>query len=176
MNMLTKKIPIGKLSENPDNPRLIKTNKYYQLVKSLKEFPEMLKIRPIVVNKDHIILGGNMRYKASIEAGLKEVDVIKVDLSPEQEKEFIIKDNIGFGDWDWDSLGNEWDNEQLKEWGLDVWQTNDIDLNEFFDEAPTEAVEKKKDPLEWYNLFVDFVSENDSHLYNKACKYADDNE
>jgi hypothetical protein len=108
---------------NRQNPRIIRDNKFKKLVASIKEFPEMLKLRPIVVNKDMIILGGNMRYKACVEAGLKEVWVLRAnDLTEEQEKEFVVKDNVGFGEWDWDILANEFDNKELKEWGVDVWQ------------------------------------------------------
>jgi len=119
MKIQTVKISSVKL--NQDNPRFIKDDKFKQLVKSIKEFPEMLKIRPIVVNNDNVILGGNMRLKACKEAGLKEVHIIKADdLTEKQQKEFIIKDNVGFGQWEWDMLANEWDNEQLEDWGLDV--------------------------------------------------------
>jgi hypothetical protein len=113
---------IVKLSEvklNPNNPRLIKDDKFKKLVQSIKDFPEMLNIRPIVVNQDMIILGGNMRYKACKEAGLKEIPVIVTDLTEEQQKEFLIKDNVSGGEWDWDLL-NEWDTEQLEDWGLDI--------------------------------------------------------
>ena len=82
----------------------------------------MLATRPIVVNKDYVILGGNMRYRACKEAGLKEVPIVMVDWDEEKQKEFVIKDNVGFGEWDWDILANEWDATQLEEWGLDVWQ------------------------------------------------------
>ena len=116
-------LKISAVKPNTDNPRIIKDNKFKKLVASIKEFPEMLKLRPIVVNKDMIILGGNMRYKACIEAGLKEVWVLKAaDLTKEQENEFIVKDNVGFGEWDWDILANIWDTKKLKDWGLDVWQ------------------------------------------------------
>jgi hypothetical protein len=116
-------LKISAVKPNTDNPRVIRDNKFQKLVSSIKGFPEMLKLRPIVVNKDMIILGGNMRYKASIEAGLKEVWVLKAeDLTEEQEKEFIVKDNVGFGEWDWDILANIWDTKKLKDWGLDVWQ------------------------------------------------------
>ena len=81
----------------------------------------MLATRPIVVNKDYVILGGNMRYRACKEAGLKEVPIVMVDWDEEKQKEFVIKDNVGFGEWDWDILANEWDATQLEEWGLDVW-------------------------------------------------------
>ena len=136
-------LKISAVKPNTDNPRVIRDNKFQKLVASIKEFPEMLKLRPIVVNKDMIILGGNMRYKACIEAGLKEVWVLKAeDLTEEQEKEFIVKDNVGFGEWDWDILANIWDTKKLKDWGLDVWQPeeeidysvlDDIDLGETLD-------------------------------------------
>ena len=136
-------LKISVIRPNTDNPRVIRDNKFKKLVASVKEFPEMLKLRPIVVNKDMIILGGNMRYKACIEAGLKEVWVLKAaDLTKEQENEFIVKDNVGFGEWDWDILANIWDTKKLKDWGLDVWQPeeeidysvlDDIDLGETLD-------------------------------------------
>jgi len=106
---------------NKDNPRVIKDDKFKKLVKSIQEFPEMLEIRPIVVNDEMVVLGGNMRLKACIEAGLTEVPIIKASsLTPEQQKEFIIKDNVGFGEWEWDVLANEWDVEKLIDWGLDI--------------------------------------------------------
>ena len=121
--MKSELIKISKVKSNPDNPRLIKDNKFHKLVKSIKEFPEMLKIRPIVVNEDLIVLGGNMRLKACKEAGLKEVPIIKVsELTAKQQREFTIKDNVGFGQWDWDMVANEWDSELLNEWAMDVWQ------------------------------------------------------
>ena len=109
-----------KIKANPNNPRLIKGNKFKKLVQSIKDFPEMLKLRPIVVNKEMIVLGGNMRLKACIDAGLKEVWIAKAwELTPEQEKEFIVKDNSNFGEWDFDVLANEWDMKKLEDWGLD---------------------------------------------------------
>lgn len=120
------KVKIGDIRINPDNPRIIKDYKFKKLVKSIKEFPEMLEIRPIVVNEDNIILGGNMRYKACQDANIDEVYIIKAkDLSEEQQKEFLIKDNSGFGEWDWDILANNWDQDKLGEWGLDVPYTDD---------------------------------------------------
>ena len=114
-------VSINSIKSNPDNPRVIRDDKFKKLVKSIQEFPQMLSLRPIVVNDDMIVLGGNMRLKACKEAGLKEVPIIKAsDLSEEQQREFIIKDNVGFGEWDWDVLANEWDEELLKDWGLDV--------------------------------------------------------
>jgi ParB-like chromosome segregation protein Spo0J len=123
-------VKITEVKANPNNPRTIKDEKFKKLVESIKGFPEMLSLRPIVVNDDMVVLGGNMRLKACKEAGLKEVPIIKAsELTDEQQKEFIIKDNVGFGDWDWDALANEWDAEQLDEWGLDVpnFETGELD-------------------------------------------------
>ena len=105
---------------NPNNPRLIKDDKFKKLVQSIKDFPEMLDIRPIVVNKDMIILGGNMRYRACKEAGIKEIPVIVTDLSEDKQREFLIKDNTSGGEWDWDMIANEWDADELEAWGLDL--------------------------------------------------------
>jgi ParB-like chromosome segregation protein Spo0J len=114
-------VNINKVRTNPNNPRIIKDDKFQKLVKSIQEFPQMLEIRPIVVNDDMIVLGGNMRLKACLEAGLKEIPIIKAsNLTEEQQKEFIIKDNVGFGEWDWNDLANNWDAEQLETWGLDI--------------------------------------------------------
>jgi hypothetical protein len=131
-------IKISQVKSNPNNPRLIKNDKFKKLVKSVQDFPEMLELRPIVVDENMIVLGGNMRLKACIEAGLKEVWIEVADLTEQQKKEFTIKDNVGFGEWEWDMLANEWDSVQLAEWGLDVWQNEDdiediegvIDFNE----------------------------------------------
>ncbi len=119
--MKTEKVKITQVKTNPNNPRLIKDDKFKKLVRSIKEFPEMLEIRPIVVDKDNIVLGGNMRLRACKEAGLKEVHIIQADkLTEKQQREFIIKDNVGFGEWDWDDIANGWDVEQLKMYGLDM--------------------------------------------------------
>jgi hypothetical protein len=115
-------IAISKVRPNSDNPRYIKDEKFKKLVQSLRDFPEMANVRPIVVNKEMVVLGGNMRLKAMQEAGWSEVPVQVVDWSEEKQREFIIKDNVGFGEWDWDELANTWDAEELKDWGLDVWQ------------------------------------------------------
>jgi ParB-like chromosome segregation protein Spo0J len=134
--MKTEKVKIGKIKTNPNNPRLIKDDKFKKLVKSIKEFPEMLEIRPIVVDKDNIVLGGNMRLRACQEAGLKEVYILQADkLTEKQQREFIIKDNVGFGEWDWDDLANEWDTEELEDWGLDlpVFKENEDELKDISD-------------------------------------------
>ena len=128
--METKKISISKIKKNPKNPRLIKDSKFDKLVKSIQEFPQMLEIRPIVVNTDMVILGGNMRFEAAKKAGLKEVSIIIADqLTADQQAEFIIKDNVGFGDWDWDMLANEWDEELLEDWGLDLPDYEELNEN-----------------------------------------------
>lgn len=132
--MAIQKISISKVKPNQDNPRLIKDDKFKKLVQSIIDFPEMLAIRPIVVNKDMIILGGNMRYKACKEAGLKEIPIIKAnELTPEQQKEFIIKDNVGFGEWNWEELANDWDTEKLEGWGLDMPKEKDLNEEDLFD-------------------------------------------
>jgi site-specific DNA-methyltransferase (adenine-specific) len=119
--MEIKLVKLSEIKSNPNNPRIIKDDKFRKLVNSIQEFPKMLEIRPIVVNADMIVLGGNMRLKACKEAGLKEVPVIFAhDLTDEEQKQFIIKDNVGFGEWDWDMIANEWDEVQLQEWGLDI--------------------------------------------------------
>lgn len=116
-----KVVKLSEIKSNPNNPRIIKDDKFGKLVKSIQEFPKMLEIRPIVVNADMIVLGGNMRLKACKEAGLKEVPIIFADdLTEDEQKQFIIKDNVGFGEWDWDMIANEWDAEEVEEWGLDI--------------------------------------------------------
>ena len=115
------KVKISEIKLNESNPRFIKDDKFKKLVKSIKDLPQMLDIRPIVVNKDMMVLGGNMRLKACVEAGLKEVPIIIADnLTKEQEKEFLIKDNVSGGEWDWDMIANEWNEVELIEWGLDI--------------------------------------------------------
>jgi len=114
-------IDINKIQGNRENPRVIKDDKFKKLVRSIEEFPEMLYLRPIVVNKDMVILGGNMRHKAAKDAGLKEIPIIIAEnLDEAKEREFIIKDNVGFGEWDWDALANLWEPDELYDWGLDL--------------------------------------------------------
>ena len=119
--MKVDKVKISEVKTNPKNPRLIKDDKFKKLVKSIQDFPQMLEIRPIVVDENNIVLGGNMRLKACKEAGLKEVFIVRAEnLTKEQKDEFIVKDNVGFGEWDWDILANEWDVEKIQDWGLDL--------------------------------------------------------
>ena len=124
--MNTEIVKIEKVLPNPSNPRIIKDDKFKKLVKSIQEFPQMLELRPIVVDANMIVLGGNMRLKACVAAGLKEVPIVIADnLTEEQQAEFIIKDNVGFGEWDWDILANEWDMEALQGWGLNILSFED---------------------------------------------------
>ena len=115
------RVPVSSIQPNPNNPRKLDKQKFEKLVQSIKDFPEMLHKRPIIV-ADGVILGGNMRHKAAIAAGLKEIPIIDAsDWTEEQRQQFIIKDNVSFGEWDWDILANEWDPVELELWGLDVW-------------------------------------------------------
>lgn len=119
------KVKISEVKANPKNPRVIKDDKFKKLVKSIQEFPDMLNKRPLIVFTDvdgkYVVLGGNMRLKACNELGMKEIPITVADeWTEEQKNEFLIKDNVGFGEWDWDDLANEWDADKLTEWGLDI--------------------------------------------------------
>ncbi|MDC0009193.1 ParB N-terminal domain-containing protein [Winogradskyella sp.] len=163
----SKLIPIGKIKPNKDNPRIIKDDKFKKLVKSIEDFPKMLELRPIVVNDDMVVLGGNMRLRACKEAGLTEVPIIMAnELTEEQQREFIIKDNVGFGDWDWDMIANEWDSELLNEWSLDVWQPEEnLELDDFFEQE--NEIEDSKIEL---NAIVLNYSEDDYNLIIEELK------
>lgn len=127
---------ITEIKSNPNNPRLIKDHKFKQLVKSIQDFPQMLELRPIVIDENNMVLGGNMRLKACLEAGLTDVPVIHANnLTEAQKKEFIIKDNISFGEHDWDALANEWNIIELDEWGLDIPAFANNDIEETKDNA-----------------------------------------
>lgn len=119
---------LSEIKANPKNPRLIKDAAFKELVQSLKDLPEMAEVRPIVVNKGHMILGGNMRYRAMLEAGWKEAPVVVVDWPKAKQEQFIIKDNLQKGEWDWEILANEWDPNLLKEWGLYLPPLEDEDF------------------------------------------------
>jgi ParB-like chromosome segregation protein Spo0J len=134
-------VPIKSIIANKNNPRFIKDDKFKKLVESIKAFPEMLELRPIIVDEEMIVLGNNMRLKACIEVGLKEVWIDKANgLSEAQKREFIIKDNVGFGLWDWDILANDYNVAQITDWGLDLPN----DLFEEEEEAKEEAIKDKE--------------------------------
>jgi hypothetical protein len=161
---------VASLKPNPNNPRIIKDDKFYKLVESIKNFPEMLEARPIVVNQDLIVLGGNMRLKALIEAGIKEVPVEVVQWDEDKQRQFIIKDNVGFGEWDWNELANTWDSVELANWGLDIpfWK------------ADSDAVETVNEKDEWigmpefesqeagFKMVITFDNEEDREEFTKA--------
>ena len=147
-------VKIQEVKLNPNNPRLIKDDKFKKLCQSIKDFPEMLNIRPIVVNQDMIILGGNMRYKACKEAGLKEIPIIITDLSEDKQREFLIKDNTSGGEWDWELLANEWDSEQLESWGLDLVGFGD-------NPNPTEDKDLSDDLKEMFEVIITCGNESE---------------
>jgi hypothetical protein len=152
-----KEIEIKKIKPNPNNPRIIKDDKFKKLVQSLKDLPEMAKVRPIVVNKDMIVLGGNMRLKAMQEAGWKKAPVEVVDWDEEKQKQFIIKDNIAYGEWDWDVLANNWDNVELAEWGL-IPTDYGVDVNKLaFNTEDTHTEEITHNDLQAENSHVKMV-------------------
>ena len=157
---MKKKIDINKKKPNEENPRLINEEKFNKLVKSIKDFPEMLEKRPLVVDEDYVVLGGNMRLKALEKAGVKSVWIDMAEgWSEEKKQEFIIKDNVSFGAWDWDILANEWDNNKINEWGLDFLFDKDINLDNFFEDKEEEIDKKNKIILEYneieYNKIID---------------------
>jgi len=138
---------IADITPNPDNPRVIKDDKFQKLTESIRTFPQMLELRPIVINADGVVLGGNMRLRACQAAGLKDVPVIRADtLTPEQQREFIIKDNVGFGEWDWDALANSWDTEALHAWGVDMPALPDFDPGTIEDQGKLDEKATKKCP------------------------------
>jgi hypothetical protein len=137
------RVPIGTIKNNPNNPRVIKDDKFKKLVQSIKDLPEMAEVRPVVVNTDMVVLGGNMRLKAMREAGWKDVPIQVVDWDEDKQRQFIIKDNVSGGEWNWEMLVNEWDTEELQEWCLDLpgFDLNANELGEDFtlpdgDKAP----------------------------------------
>lgn len=180
---MIEQINIQKIYGNPVNPRLIKEDKFKKLVKSIQEFPEMLKLRPIVVNNEYGILGGNMRYKACLELGLKTVWVIKADnLTEEQMQQFVIKDNVSSGEWDWDVLANQWKSEELNDWGMEVWNPSlntdfipEYSPNSDQKQLTKEEYEQRKQELQNKNLssersLVDCICPNCYHEFNIESK------
>ena len=133
--IVVKVVKITEIKANPNNPRILKDDKFRKLVTSIEKFPEMADVRPIVVNMDMVVIGGNMRLRAMKEVGWKEAPVQMVDWTEEQQKEFIIKDNLGYGEWDWDDLANNWDEQELTDWGLDIPNFNNNDIKEKEDNA-----------------------------------------
>lgn len=153
-------IPIGRLRANPTNPRVLRDDKFAKLKQSLQDFPDMLNKRPIVAVTDlqgnYMVLGGNMRLKACMDLKMKQVPVILVDeWTEEQRREFIVKDNVGFGEWDWDQLANEWDAGQLSDWGLDL------------PKDPLPVDEDQEDYVPGFRLVIECTSEAQQQQYFK---------
>jgi len=163
--MKTQTVKIKEVKNNPNNPRLIKDDKFKKLVQSIKDFPEMLNIRPIVVNEDMVILGGNMRYKACLEAGLKEVPIIKASgLTQEKQREFIIKDNVSGGEWDW-TLLQEWDSLELENWGLDLPSfAADVDYSILDEEDVSDQLKEMTDGVK-KAIQIEFEAEHYDEAY-----------
>ncbi len=159
---------LSKVKKNPSNPRVVKDEKFAKLVNSIKEFPKMMELRPMVVSDDWVVLGGNMRLKALQELGYKDIPDNWVkqasDLTEEEQKRFIIADNVGFGDWDFDMLRNDFDVAELDDWGLTVFEAEDIDLDDFFEEQP-----EQEDVEEKHKIILEY-SEEEYHQIQEAIK------
>lgn len=176
---MIQKVPITQIKLNPNNPRVIKDDKFKQLVKSIRDLPEMGMVRPIVVNKDMIVLGGNMRLKAMKEVGIKEVPITIVDWDEDKQRQFIIKDNIGYGEWDFDMLANEWDELELQDWGMTMphfghqindLNENDLDMTEEFDLIETSS------GLQKVVFIFDGPEEAESYLKNAGLEVKKQNQ
>jgi len=153
---MIQKIKVSEIRPNPNNPRVIKDEKFKKLLKSITDFPQMLELRPIVVNDDMIVLGGNMRLKALEHLGIEETYIIKAkDLTIKQEQEFIIKDNVGYGEWDWEQLANEWDVEDLDDWGLDLPLDYQVDGMEDGDQIELEQSVQIEPPKEYILIMAE---------------------
>ena len=117
---------LNEIRPNPKNPRVLRDDKFQKLKKSIEDFPKMMELRPIVVDDEGVILGGNMRFRALQDIYGKNGEIpdewVKraADLTEDEKRQFVIKDNAAFGQWDWDVLANEWDADELAEWGIDV--------------------------------------------------------
>jgi len=171
---MKKQVDISEVKQNAVNPRIIKDAKFKKLVDSVKSFPDMLEKRPIVVDESMTVLGGNMRLKACKEAGLKKVWIdVAEGWTDKQKKEFIIKDNVGFGEWDWDILANDWEEQEISDWGLDVWQPEeDVDYSAL-DDVDLEGALSGKEKGVKRGIQIEFDPEHYEEafeLINKARK------
>lgn len=161
INMKQQIVPIDKLKNNkgqinglPKNPRFCKDHKFVQLKQSIKEDPEMLELREVIAvdyNGELVVIAGNMRLNACLELGIKEVPckILPQDTPIDKLKAITIKDNVGFGEHDWDALANDWDVEELAHWGLDLpIEAVDEDELESFDEEETFIIKLTCNSLE----------------------------
>ena len=165
-------LKISKVLPNPKNPRVIKDHQFKALVKSIKEFPKMLEIRPIVVNSDMIILGGNMRLKACQEAGLKEIPVIVAkDLTESEQREFTIKDNVSLGEWDWETIFNDWDTNLLLDWGMNIGIAKEMDrINDLHDEIDNVGLPEFDIIDKPFKITISFNNEQDREEFADTYK------
>jgi ParB-like chromosome segregation protein Spo0J len=136
------------IKPNPNNPRVLRDDKFQKLKQSITEFPKMLSLRPMVIDENNVVLGGNMRLRALQELGFTDIDEAWVkrssDLTEEEKKRFIIADNVAFGEWDWDTLANDWEVVDLEAWGLDIPQFDErgeIDYSDKNKEVDIEDLE-----------------------------------
>ena len=155
------------IKPNPNNPRVLRDDKFAKLKQSISEFPKMLSLRPMVIDENNMVLGGNMRLRALQDLGYTDIDETCVkyakDLTEEEKQRFIIADNVAFGEWDWDTLANDWEVVDLEEWGLNIPQFNqDVNLDDFFEESNEQKEEKFKITLEY--------TEDDYNKVNEALK------
>lgn len=153
-------VPLSSIKPNPSNPRTLRDEKFLKLRKSLEDFPDMLNYRAIVAVTDtdgkYMVLGGNMRLRALQDLKVKDVPVMLADhWTEEQRRAFIIKDNVGFGEWDWDALANEWDAGELSDWGLDLPQD------------PLPPDEDQEDYMPGFRLVIECTSEAQQQQYFK---------
>lgn len=152
------------IKPNPNNPRVLRDEKFQKLKQSIQEFPKMLSLRPIVIDENNVVLGGNMRLRALQDLGFTDLDDSCVkyanDLTEEEKQRFIIADNVAFGEWDWDTLANDWDVVDLEAWGLDIPQ---------FDEGNDEDLEDLSDKIKsMFKIEVICKDEQDQEkTYNK---------
>jgi hypothetical protein len=153
------KLDLKSIKPNPNNPRIIKNEQYKRLVKSLREFPEMLELREIVVDENMMVLGSNMRLRALQEIGEKEAIVkIAEGLTEDQKKEFIIKDNSAFGSWNYEELANAWSDLPLVDWGIECLECQDlIDYEQEWQGMP----EYKSEAQVYRSMIVHFATETD---------------
>ena len=158
-------VPMGQIQMNPDNPRTITKQKFAKLKKSIKDFPDMLYKRPLIIDEDGIVLGGNMRLLALKDLRYKEVPAMRaIGWTEEQKREFVVKDNVGFGDWDWDELANGWDEDKLNDWGLEVPVLNEqaeideqeLEFSEYLDESHNYVVLLFDNDIDWLSAQTHF--------------------
>ena len=168
------RVKIEDIKENLENPRTIDKKKLEEIKKSIQEFPEMLSIRPIIVNKEGVILGGNMRYKALVELGYTEVEVLVMDRE-DKEYDFLIKDNMAYGDWSWVNLTEDYKSKELTQWGLDIplWYQDIEKSIEKNDKEPETKTPKEKAPKSDNKALYIFLrpEEKDTFIITKSVHF-----